>query len=411
MSSLACLLKDLGHFVVGSDVDTEFFTDEILKNKKIEVFSFSKNNITSEYTYIIGNAFNEENEEVAKIILNDFEWYYYHDFIGYILEKNIISIAGTHGKTTTSYFLAQMFNNTASYIIGDGSGYGTDITHYLILEACEYKDHFLSYKSIVGLITNIELDHPDYFKNIKQVISSFQKYSNRTKTLVVNGDDKNISHIKHKNKITFGFNSDNDYVIEVIEDTLSGYNIILNDKVNYKTYVYSIPFFGRHMIYNYVGSVVVCLVLGITPDTSNLVLPRRRMKKYKYGNSILVDDYAHHPTEIKCLYESIHLSYPNMKMNVIFQPHTYTRTLKLINEFKEALSIFDNVYIEKVFVSEREEYSKKLENKVFDEFKEFNRFTRSVISKIQKDKKEIWVFLGAGCVNKYIKQIINEREV
>ena len=144
MTSLACLLKDLGHTVVGSDTEDEYFTSSILRNKKIEVLLFDKNNITSEYTYIISNAYDYKNEEVSKIILNDFKFFYYDKFIGSEMKNNIIAISGTHGKTTTTSFLAQMYNNEVSYIIGDGSGYGTKKSNLLILESCEYKDHFLS---------------------------------------------------------------------------------------------------------------------------------------------------------------------------------------------------------------------------------------------------------------------------
>lgn len=408
MTSLACMLKDLGHFVVGSDVDEEFFTDEILKKKKIEVLSFCANNITSDYTYIIGNAFDEKCEEVSKIILNDFEHYYYHEFIGHILDKNIISVAGTHGKTTTSYFLSQMLNKNVSYIIGDGSGYGTDATHYLVLEACEYKDHFLSYKSQLALITNIEFDHPDYFKNIKQVISSFQKFANKTKTLIVNGDDVNIRKIKHKNKITFGFDENNDFIIKIEKKNKSSYDILLTEKKTKREYKYNVPFLGKHMIYNYVGSIVISMTLGITPHINNLLLPKRRMKHYYYGDTIIIDDYAHHPTEIKCLFETLCLSYPDLKINVIFQPHTYSRTLSLLKEFDDALSLFDEVYIENVFTSAREKHSDLLEKKIFDNLSKYKKFNNDVLKNISRSKKEIWVFLGAGCINRYIKEIINQ---
>ncbi len=411
MTSLACLLKDSGHFVVGSDVDDEFFTDEILKKKKIEVLSFSNKNITPEYTYIIGNAFDEKCEEVAKIILNDFEYYYYHDFIGKILDKNLICIAGTHGKTTTSYLLSQMLNKNSSYIIGDGSGYGTNVTHYLVLEACEYKDHFLSYSSLIALITNIELDHPDYFKNIKQVISSFQKFSNKSKTLIVNGDDVNARKLRHKNKISFGFEDYNDYIIKIVKEKNNGYDILLLEKRTNKKYKYFIPFLGKHMIYDYIGGVIVCIILGIMPYTNNLELPKRRLKSYEYGNTILIDDYAHHPTEIRSLYETLHLSYPNTKIKVIFQPHTYTRTLEFCEGFNKALSLFDDVYIEKVFTSAREPYNENLEEEVIKCFSNYKRFNIDVLKNVKKERKEVLVFLGAGRINKYIKQIINEKEV
>ena len=411
MSSLACFLKDLGYYVIGSDTEDEYFTSEILRKRKIETLIFNKNNITSDFVYIIGHAYNEENEEVSKIILNDFEHYYYNEFIGQIIDKNIIAISGTHGKTTTAAFLSQMFNKEASYIIGDGTGYGTNETNLLVLEACEYKEHFLKYSPFVTLITNIDYDHPDYFINISDTISSFQKLANKSKLLIINNDDENTRKIKHNNKYTFGFNNDSNYKISIEEQNHLGYKIMLLDKINKHQYHFNIGFLGKHYIYDFVGAVVCMLVLNKMPYLENLTLPLRRLTEYKYGKSILVDDYAHHPKEIKCLFETIKMKYPDFKKNVIFQSHTYSRTTRFIEEFKEALLMFDDVYIEETFTSKREKINKELENKIEVLFSCFNKFDNTTLNKINYNKKEVWIFLGAGIVNKYIFDILENNKV
>lgn len=406
MTSLALFLKDLGHFVVGSDNEKMYFTDKILKSKKIEVFIFNENNITDEYTYIIGNAYDEKNEEIRKIILNDFEHYYYHEFIGKIIEKNIIAISGTHGKTTTSYFLSQMFNKEASYIIGDGSGYGTRESNLLILEACEYRDHFLSYYPIISIITNIELDHPDYFKNEKMLLNSFNKFANHSSMLVVNNDCKNAKRIKHKNKVTFGFSEGSDFKIKINTKTKNGYIINLENRKEKISNNYKVPFFGKHHIYDFVGALIVCLLMDKTPYLEKLSLPKRRFEETIYGNTILIDDYAHHPTEIKCLYESIREKYPTYKINVIFQMHTYSRTLAYRNEFKKVLNLFDKVYLEKTFTSTREKENEETERKINQIFNNFETFDDNVLKLISKSNKEVWVFLGAGIVNQNICKLV-----
>lgn len=405
MASLACFLKDLGYSVVGSDSEDFYFTEEIIKKKKIETFLFNKDNITTEYIYIISNAYDDSNEEVAKIILNDFEYYYYDNFIGTVLEKRIIAISGTHGKTTTSSFLSQMFNKEASYIIGDGVGYGTNESDYLVLEACEYKDHFLSYCPYLALVTNIDYDHPDYFKSLEMTVQSFQKFISKAKIVILNKDDANSNLLTHDNIVTFGFDEKSDYVINIVEETKEGYLIKVNElkyNVNYK---------GYHYIYDFVGALVCMDILNKTPKATNLKLPLRRMTEYKKGEVIIIDDYAHHPKEIKCLYESIKSKYKGYKYNVIFQPHTYTRTIKLINEFISSLNLFDNVYIEKVFTSKREKLDPKNEEYINDKFSSFFKFDPSILKKIDFLKKEVWIFLGAGVVNKYILTILNEKEV
>lgn len=408
MSSLACFLKDLGNIVAGSDVEDYYFTEEALKQKKINIFPFNKNNIKSHYIYIIGNAFDERNVEVREIISNQYEYYYYHNFIGNILEKDLICIAGTHGKTTTASFLSQMLNNNCSYIVGDGSGYGTRNTNYLVLESCEYKDHFLSYNPKIALITNIELDHPDYFENIEQLKKTFSNFSKKAKLLVLNNDELSTKYLKHKNIVTFGFSDDSDYVIKIVEENKDGYKLNIIDRNHNNIYKCLFPFFGKHLIYDFVGGYIICLIIGQYPNIENLKLPKRRMTVYKYGNTILIDDYAHHPTEIKCLKESIEKTYPGQKINVIFQPHTYSRTLKFKKEFKKALENFDKVYLENVFASKREASDYQKDEDVKKYFKKFEKFDNSVIDKININKKEIWLFLGAGIVNQHIFHLLNK---
>lgn len=120
----------------------------------------------------------------------------------------MICISGTHGKTTTASLLSKMLDNKCSYIIGDGSGYGTKNSNYLILEACEYKVHFLSYNPKITLITNIELDH----KSKGQLKQTFLKFAKKSEILILNNDEVSTKYLKHKNKITFGFDKSSDYV-------------------------------------------------------------------------------------------------------------------------------------------------------------------------------------------------------
>lgn len=402
MASLARLLKASGYEVVGSDTTEYYFTESALIKENIPIFKFNKKNIVDDAFYIIGSAYDINNIEVEQIIENDYPFLYYNDFIGEKVNKKIIACAGTHGKTTTSYFLTNFLNKECSYIIGDGSG-GYFDNDLLVLEACEYKNHFLSYHPELTIITNIELDHTDYFKSKKQLLKSFQALVNNSKTILVNGDDRLANKLFHKNKLTYGFKEHNDIKIKILSTTYNSYYV----QVKYKDNIYiKVPHLGKHMIYNYVSAYIATLLLGYIPkNLDSKDLPKRRLTKIKYKDSILIDDYAHHPTEIKALINSLRLSYPDKDINIIFQPHTYERTLKFKKKFKKALKLATSVYMMDVFTSKREKNNQSLQNKIDRYFKRFMKIDKLDFNKIGL-KEDVWVFLGAGVANKYIRKLI-----
>ena len=405
MSALALMLKDDGNIVLGSDTNEYFFTEKSLINNDIKILEFNKRNITGDSYYIVGNAYSDNNEEVLEIINNNYEYSYYHDFIGKINNKKIIACSGTHGKTTTTKLIVELMDKKCSYIVGDGSGKGYKENDLFVLEACEYKRHFLSYNPDLLIINNIELDHTDYYKDIKDMIRAYQELANKSKIVLINADDKNSKKIKHKNKITFGFNKNSDAKIKILSKGKDAYYIVLN----YKEDIYlKIPFLGKHMIYNYVCAYLTCLVNGITPlIKEEYELPRRRMETKFYKKSILISDYAHHPTEIKALYDYIKDKYENRKINVIFQSHTYERTIKFKKEFKKVLKLYDNVYVQDVYSSKRESESYNKQKIVDKIFKNFKKYNDDVLSLIGYDN-DVWIFLGAGNASYLMDKLINE---
>ncbi len=404
MSSLAKLLKDHGHLVVGSDVDEKYFTEDSLLARNIPIYHFNKDNLSSDFFYIIGNAYDSTNIEVKTIIDNGYHYLYYHDFIGQKLKYHIIACSGTHGKTTTSFLTTNFLNYKCNYIIGDGEG-GGNLSDILVLEACEYKEHFLSYYPEILIINNIELDHTDFYKNKKQLLNAFQKLANNSKLLLVNGDDKLCQKIIHPHKITYGFGKKNDIVISILSTTSKGYYL----KVKYHDNFYlKVPYLGKHMIYNYVAGYFSVKLLKKEPFCHFNSLPKKRLMIKQFKKAIIVDDYAHHPTEIKALHDSIRLMYKNKKINVIFQPHTYERTMHFKKAFKKVLKKFDEVYIMDVFTSKREKFSVKYQNKVNKIFKKFNRIDKLALSTIGS-KDEVWIFLGAGLASNFINVLNNEK--
>ncbi|MFI3252264.1 MAG: cyanophycin synthetase [bacterium] len=396
MASLSNILFDLGHEVRGCDFNKVFFTDKKINNEII-IDSFDSILIDNDYIYIIGNAY--KTHEIRGLVNNCVD---YTIFIETFFKMEKIAISGTHGKTTTTSFLSQITNKEANVLSGDGNGKGNKNASYLILEACEYKNHFLNYTNKILLINNIEYDHPDFFNNINEVIMSFQRCANNSEVLVVNGDCTNCLKIKHFNKIRFGMKNYND--IKFLYKQFKS-NIVLTIYFYGNKEEIILPILAKHNIYNYVGAFILSKLIDssdeyILEKSKTISLPSRRQEITKKGNSIIVDDYAHHPTEIKNTLEYLKEYYDDYEVVVLFQPHTYSRTDSFIDDFITSLSIANEVYILDVFSSVRETGE---ENNLLNKTK-FEKFDEKILEEIGI-KKKVYVFMGAGDVNNLINQI------
>lgn len=413
MAALACVLKDLGHDVSGSDVSERFFTDDILLEKNIKIDKFSKKNITKGKIYIISKAYGNDHIEVKEIIKNTFPHYYYQDFIEEYFKGFKIGVSGSHGKTTTTKILSTLLKDLGiCSIVGDGSGYGDKNYKYLIFEACEYKNNFLRFNFDYLIINNIDYDHPDFFRSIDDTFKSFQKAANKSKVVIVNIDCPYASKIEHNQKYTFGFNKDANVWIDVIRRYQNHSLIVLSVFSN--KYIIDVPFTEDYMLSNFMASSLVYALLGndlnlLGEKIKKFTLPKRRMQTYKLNSNIIIDDYSHHPTEIKKCLESIKFKYPNKKLYVIFEPHTYSRTLNLEKEFQECFKDIENKYICKTFTSKRERRNPFLEKRVRNIFGDCKKYRYRNIKKILMNNKDVVLaFLGAGNIRKDILKIISE---
>ena len=410
MSAVAVILKSLGNYVKGSDKSDYYFTEESLIKNNIEYELFN-DNISSDYIYIISSAYDKNNICVNKIIENGYEYYYYHDFINNYFKGIKIGVCGSHGKTTTTSIITKLFEDEKiCALIGDGTGIGNVNYNYFIFEACEYKEHFLNYTYDYLIITNIDYDHPDYFKNECEYINAFNKVSKLSKCLICNGDDENIKKINHQNKITYGFNYDNDYVIEKVNKYNNGYIInIVSSKTTQKLYI---PLFGLHNIMNVLSAIVLIYELGLDINIQKKIykynLPKRRMDEKIYKSNIIITDYAHHPTEIKSLLSAIKEKY-NKDIIVIFQPHTYSRTLILKDDFKLCFQDAYKLYLMNTFTS-REEFNIEKENEVIRIFKESysmcELYNDSIMNALKNGKNKVILLLGAGNIDSKMKEFM-----
>lgn len=359
MSALAQIMHSLEIDVQGSDIEKTFFTEEGLRKNNIKVLPFNKENIKEGLEIIKGNTFNEENEEVKRALELDLKIYTYQQMVGKLTRMfKTISVAGCHGKTTTTAMLSHLLNNIcgANYLIGDGTGHAEKNNEYFVLEACEYKRHFLEYKQKYGIITNIELDHVDYFKDIEDVLDAYKSFCNNVSdTVVACGDDEYNRKLDLDNILYYGVNDNNDITAKNIEYKSEGttFDVFFKDKFlgNFKTILS-----GQHIVLNSLAAITICYLEGLDMEKvkENLLTfkgAKRRFSEEVIGDNVVVDDYAHHPTEVKVTIEAAKQKYPDKKIISVFQPHTFSRTKEFALDLAQALNTCDASYIMKIHPS------------------------------------------------------------
>ena len=353
MAALAIMLHDLGNEVCGSDLQAHFFTEDELIKRNIPIYPFDENNIKEEYTVIIGNAFLEDFPEVIKA-RSLCKCYRYHEFLGELTKQyDTISICGSHGKTTTTTLAKTVFSYFAktAYLIGDGEGFVEKDSKYFCVESDEFRRHFLTNYPLYAIITNIEIDHVDYFKDNEDYFNAYQEFmSNVKKAVFYHGDDEYCRRLKiDVESFSFGLSDNNDYHINNIVTDYNGTSFDLLFKDNF-IYHYQLPFVGNHMLIDALGVIALADYIGFDHEGIEKALneyhgPKRRYIIEEYKDTIFIDDYAHHPTEVKVTIEASKLRYPDRKIIAIFKPHRASRVLYFASQFKEALSLADEVYL------------------------------------------------------------------
>ena len=355
MASLAEIVADRGETVTGSDIEKYIFTQKPLEERGIVITPFDEANIKSNMTVIIGNAFDDTNVEVAKAkSMQDVTCYYYHEFLGKLLEDYLsISVAGTHGKTTTTGLLSHVLANVAptGYLIGDGSGKMPKDSRYFVLESCEYQRHFMAYHPDYAMITNIELDHVDYYPTLEEYRQAFEDFANQVKKgVVLFGDDENVRMLNvHTNHLYYGLHDGNDVQAKHIVER--------EDGTAYDVYVhgtlfghFDFPFVGKPLIWNSLGVIAIGVMEGLSAELLQDAIAsfggvKRRFIIEENGDNVYIDDYAHHPTAIKYMIEAARTKYPNQKVIAIFKPDRYSRIYYFMDRFAEELSKADEVFL------------------------------------------------------------------
>ncbi len=390
MANLAVILKKMGKQVSGCDLEEEFITDKLLIDNNINwLIGFDPKKLPKDTDLIVYSAAHggTKNPLVVDAVKNKINIISQAKLLGELMDQfeKKIAVCGCHGKTTTSSLLVYALNKLRqhpSYLVGvpfftGYSGGDFQSKKYFVVEADEYgvnppidktpKFHLLNPNYIIA--TNIDFDHPDVYKDIEETKKVFKMFflglvpsktgDKQKQKIILCADDKNLmgvaGSLTRNSYITYGESEKADYQIvnsKVTEDE-SAFEIKNVGK-------FKISLFGKHNILNATAVVVQLIQFGFKPEEIQKAIfgftgaERRFEKKYFKNNIYLFDDYGHHPTEIKATISAAKNRFPKRRIIVIFQPHTYSRTQNLLNEFAKSLSLADICLILPIFASARE---------------------------------------------------------
>ena len=439
MSALAEICLNKGYKVSGSDMNNSYLLDK-LKNQGAKIYiGQCKENISDDTDMVVYTAaIHPDNEELMEAKNKNILTMDRAAFLGQVMReyKNSIAVSGTHGKTSTTSILSTIFEyadlDPTILVGGNLSIIGGNVkignSDHFITEACEYVDSFLNFNPKISIVLNIEEDHLDYFSGLDEIKASFNKFGKLLPEdgfFIINGDDSNTSDILHDVKATvikYGRDDSNDAVIKNINYNNNGYGIfdLEYNGDNLGTFELSVP--GLHNISNATAAILTAYVSGISLETirKNITLYKgvgRRFETKGYYNDVLViDDYAHHPTELKATLSAAK-KLNKSKLWCIFQPHTYTRTKSLLDSFAEAFYSADKVIITDIYAAREDDpgdiHSKDLVEKLYhnnvdaiymNNFEEIAKYLRDNLS-----ENDLVITAGAGTVYEIADLLVNKK--
>ena len=440
MSGLALIMNNMGFSVQGSDLNANQ-NIERLKSLKIKIFIGHKyQNIKNSTLVIISSAIKNTNSELRYAKKKKLPIYKRGDMLANIvsLKKNIV-VTGSHGKTTTTSLISSILHNSKldATIINGGvinqikNSARLGKSEWSVLESDESDGSFLKIPVTYSVVTNIDKEHLDYYKNFNNLKKSFKKFVEKTpifgKSFICLDDNNNqslIKKIKIKNFHTYGFNKYANFKIKIKEQKINyskfDLRVKLPGKKNKLHKNFQIPLLGRHNIQNASAAIAVALSLGI--DIKNIKkalknfegVQRRFNKIFSNKENEFYDDYAHHPTEIKEVLQGIRTVNKKRKIIVVFQPHRFSRLKSLKIEFSKSFQLADEVILCPVYAA-GEKIDKNFNYHLFGNLIIKNSKTRLIMIKNENDllkyiKKnlstnELVVCMGAGSISTWIRNI------
>lgn len=410
MATLAEILFDLGHEVSGYDDYKEHkFTQEGLDKRGIKIYYDSTHDIPKDTIVTYSKAFSIDHPEIKRVKSLGLKIIAYNELLGKLSsEFKTIGVSGTHGKTTTSTMISHVLGETkgCNYFIGDGSGFADRKNELFTLESCEFNKHFLAYHPYYAIVTNIELEHTECYKDIDEIIKTFEEFANKAHYVIACGDDKNVRKMNLKNDVTYyGFDDCNDVVCKnvTLDENGSKFDVYIKGELYGH---FDIPLFGNHMILNALACITVCNMEGVDTEKIHSLLhtfknAKRRFKEKKFGSVVTIDDYAHHPTEIRVTIESARQKYPNKEIVAVFLPNTYSRTKALMSDFISALKTADKAYVMDIHCDRerKEDYPGVSSDEIIKNVPNAEKISLDTVDKLLKHKNAAICFMS--CTNIY----------
>lgn len=422
MSTLAQILYDLGNEVSGyDDAVGHKFTQDGLEKRNIPIYYDHDHSIDDDTIITYSVAFTEDHPEMKRLKELGFKFVKYNELMGQVIDLfETVCVSGTHGKTTTSSMVKHFLEESVgcNYFIGAGDGYADKKNKYYVVESDEFNKHFLTYHGVYSIITNIEEEHMECYKDIDDIRKTFEIFANQTKKLVIaNGDNKEVREINFKVPVKFyGFDDNNDIVIKNMKLLESG--SVFDLYVDQKFWGhFDIPLYGKHMIYNATASIFVAHELGLAIDVIQQLLKsfknaKRRLAEERLKNMIIIDDYAHHPTEIKVTLEAVKQKYPNRRLVVIFAPNTYSRVRDFETEFVDALNIADKAYLTEIDCNRerQEDYPGISSRLIVNKLRDGDIISSDSIDKLKNESDSVICFMSCAYIDYLIealKEMVN----
>ena len=404
MAALASMLHDSGNYVTGcDDAKVYSFTLEELDKRNIKVYK-NADALEKDMVYVYSSAIHSDHYSYKKAKELGCKMYEYYEMIGELTKKyDTICISGTHGKTTTTAMLSNIFKNTigTNYLIGDGTGVIDKDSNKFIVESCEFNRHLLNYYPKYTIITNIFYDHVDCYKNIDEIVETFQTFVNQTEKMVIAcGDNENVRKLKSDKIVYYGFNDDNDVkgVIKELRSDGSSFDVYINGEFFGN---FNLNIFGKHMIENALACIYMSYIEGISLEDITKYLnefhgAKRRFSEETVGDVVLVDDYAHHPNEVATVLKTARQKYPDKELVPVLIPYTISRTEAFYQDFAEVLKEADKVYVTDIEPAREnpKDFPGITSDLIINAIPGAEHISKEEISKLYKHKNAVIPFMG-----------------
>ena len=416
MSGLAHVLHASGYMVRGSDRQENQQTAELEQLGIVIDKAQASEYITPDIDLVVYTAaIHPDNPQYIAAQSLGLPMYSRAKLLGIIIDHypGAVCIAGTHGKTTTTTMLSHLIMSlgvkptvsVGAHVDAIGGNFLLGDSPYFVVESCEYNDSFLEFRPRVGVILNLEFDHPDHFRDLAHMEQSFKQFAKGvSEVLIINRGIANWREIVAQTGaqvITFG-EDDGEHDVSFDASQAGGFSLTQDSL----THWYDLPVIGRHNIENATAALAALRAIGLDAPQANFATyanPQRRLqhKGHTPTGALVIDDYAHHPTEIMVTLAALRKAYPHSHIHCLFQPHTYSRTLGLLDEFATAFADCDTVYLLDIYGARETDngrvHTRDLQKKItntktqyFQAFDEARDFFEKKLS-----KNDLLITLGA----------------